>query len=220
MAHVSSLSIRTVGLAALVVASGCGRGGSGVRGSGTIKTETRSASGFSHIVLAGEGDVTITQSGIETLEVEADDNLLPLITSTVSGSTLDLRTTGSVHPTKPIHYTVTVKDFTELDLSGAGNGTATQINATAIKIVLSGSGNANISGKTRSQDVTISGAGNYQAPELASKTAKVAINGAGNAVVEVSDALDAQISGVGSVEYIGDPKVTKTISGVGTLHKR
>jgi hypothetical protein len=220
--HLRARAVRAMILAAIVVGpvAGCSRGGSGVRGSGTVKTESRAVAGFTHVTLAGEGDVTITQSGTESLTVEADDNLLPLITSTVSGPDLTLTTKGSVQPTKRIHYTVTVKDFSGFDLSGAGNATATQINATAIKVVLSGAGDAKISGQTQSEDVTIAGAGNYQAPELASKTGKVSLNGAGNAVVKVSDALDVRISGVGNLEYIGDPKVTQSISGVGSVRKR
>jgi Putative auto-transporter adhesin, head GIN domain len=218
----ASRTLRAALLPTLVVASlaSCSRGASSVRGSGTIKTESRPVTGFSHIVLDGTGDLTITQSGAESLTVEADDNLVPLITSTVAASTLEIRTTRPVDPTKRIHYTVTVKDFSGFDLLGSASAVATQIDTAAIKIVISGAGDAKISGKAQSQDITISGAGDYEAPQLASKTTRVTINGAGNAVVEVSDALDVRISGAGDVAYIGDPKVAQSISGTGKVHKR
>jgi hypothetical protein len=44
--------------------------------------------------------------------------------------------------------------------------------------------------------------------------------GAGSAVVNVSEVLEAKISGAGSVEYIGDPTVHQEVSGVGRVSKR
>jgi hypothetical protein len=46
------------------------------------------------------------------------------------------------------------------------------------------------------------------------------VEGAGNAVVQTSDALDATLSGAGNVQYIGDPKVTQNVTGVGVVHKK
>jgi len=38
--------------------------------------------------------------------------------------------------------------------------------------------------------------------------------------VNVSEALDAKVSGVGSVEYVGNPEVEKDVSGVGRVSER
>ena len=40
------------------------------------------------------------------------------------------------------------------------------------------------------------------------------------AVVKVSRELNADISGIGSVEYIGSPQVTQEVSGVGSIKQR
>ena len=74
-----------------------------------------------------------------------------------------------------------------------------------------------LAGTVDSQAVTISGTGDYNGEDLQSATAEVTIDAAGDAVLRVSDRLDATVSGVGSVEYIGDPHVTKDISGVGSV---
>ncbi len=73
-------------LALLLVSSGC----STVSGSGNVVTETRQVSGFNRIDLAGSGEVTIQQGDAESLTIEADDNVLPRLTSEVSNSTLKL----------------------------------------------------------------------------------------------------------------------------------
>ena len=71
-----------------------------------------------------------------------------------------------------------------------------------------------------SQVVTISGTGDYDGEELQSATADVTIDAVGNAVLQVSDRLDATVSGVGSVEYIGDPQVTERLERGKTLAGR
>ena len=77
-----------------------------------------------------------------------------------------------------------------------------------------------LAGTVDAQAVTISGTGDYNGEDLQSTTAEVTLDGAGNAVLRVSDRLDATVSGVGSVEYIGDPHVTKDINGVGSVEQR
>ena len=72
-------------------------------------------------------------------------------------------------------------------------------------------------GKVVSQQVTLTGAGRYQAADLQSDDAVIEINGAGTAVVWAEKTLDVGISGMGNVEYYGAPRVSKRISGVGSV---
>ena len=55
-------------------------------GSGKPATETRDASGFSAISLRGNINVVVRQGAREAVQVTADDNLLPLLQTTVEGS--------------------------------------------------------------------------------------------------------------------------------------
>ena len=93
-----------------------------VTGSGSVAKATRSVSGFNAVTLNGVGSLTITQGGTESLTIEAEDNLLPLLQSNVAGQRLTLgppdRTT--LVPTRPIAYTLAVKALQSLDLNGAG----------------------------------------------------------------------------------------------------
>lgn len=54
-----------------------------VVGSGKPASETRAVSGFHGVELAATGTLDITQGDKEELVAEADDNLLPLIETTV-----------------------------------------------------------------------------------------------------------------------------------------
>jgi hypothetical protein len=85
--------------------------------------------------------------------------------------------------------------------------------------VLNGAGSLEASGTVPKLAVTISGAGDMKARDLAVLDAQLTISGAGGAVVRVSDTLQANMSRIGSIEYLGDPRVTSQVSGIGTVKR-
>ena len=193
------------------------------RGSGQLASESRPVTGFTKVELSGTGDLTIEKTGTESLAISAEDNLLPLLTSEVSGDTLVLGTKRNTEivTTKPINYALTVKDLTGLTLSGSGNIRVSNLSTTRLTTKISGSGTITASGTADDQDLDISGSGRYQADQLASKTVSEGISGSGTASVLVSDALDVRISGSGTLTYTGDPtRVTQDVSGSGKLIKQ
>lgn len=206
-------------LAVLLAVAACGGGPSTTVGSGQLKTESRSVSGFHAVTLAAAGEMTITQSGMESLSITAEDNLLPLITTEVSGGTLRIAAQPGtlVRPTRPIHYVLTVTRLDTLTLSGAGIITGSGLTADALRVTLSGAGKLTLSGTAAQQEVLLSGAGLYDASTLQTSTAKVTVSGLGSARVNVRDALDATVSGAGSIVYFGSPSVTQHVTGPGSV---
>lgn len=220
--------------------STCG-GAETIRGSGNVTSESRKVSDFNEVELHGIGNLTIQQTDSESLTIRAEDNIIPYLKSEVANNrlTLYIENGVSISATKPINYRLTVKDLSDLKLRGSGTINVENVNTNDLKITTTGSGNvsastdtntlevilsgagaAKMDGKTDSQDVNVSGSGRYQAENVQSKEAKIDISGSGSATLNVSDALDARIAGIGSVEYTGDPTVSKQISGIGELRKR
>jgi len=193
-----------------------------VRGSGRVVSERRDVHDFTGVALAGIGTLMIEQTGTESLTIEAEDNILPLLTSEVSNGVLRLgtRNNTSIASTKPIIYHLTVKDLNNITVSGSGDVTVPDLKVTTLEGVVSGSGNVTVGGAVDTQHIKISGSGTYQAEDLESKEAEVVVSGSGDAVVRVSDTLDATVSGSGSIAYIGNPTVTERISGSGTITKQ
>jgi hypothetical protein len=205
-------------LAVVLLVSAC----SITKGSGQVVTETREVSGFTKVELSGSAELTIEKTGTESLSISAEDNLLPQLTSDVSGDTLILGTkpNTSILPTKPITYSVTVKDLTGIAVSGSGSVRVSNLMTNSLTTKISGSGTITASGAVNDQDVDITGSGRYQAEQMTSKAVKAQISGSGNASVLASDTLDVTISGSGTLTYSGDPKVTQEISGSGKLIKK
>jgi Putative auto-transporter adhesin, head GIN domain len=205
-------------LAVLLVVAAC----SVTKGSGKVVSQTRKVTGFTKVELSGSGELTIEKTGMESLTISAEDNLLPQLTSEVSGDTLTLGTkpNTTVVPTKPITYSLTVKDLNGIAVSGSGSVRVSNLTTNSLTTQISGSGTISASGTVNDQAVDISGSGRYQAEQLTSKTAKVQISGSGHASVLATDLLDVKISGSGTLTYGGNPQITQEISGSGKLIKK
>jgi hypothetical protein len=235
----SSLRLSLFVAPAALLLAGCGW--NLIVGAGQVASETREVSGFDAVQLTGSGDLIITQGDEEALTIEAEDNILPYLSSTVQGGTLvlgaDTNWTTIVRPTRPVRYLLAVQELRAIDVSGSGTvqaGSLTaeqlavtvsgssdviieQLAAAGLTYTVSGSGNANMAGEVTAQQVEISGSGDYQAGDLASQTAEVRISGAGSATLWVQESLEADISGSGTVRYYGSPAVSSQVSGSGDV---
>ena len=239
-------NVRTLGAALALVAlfgslAGCNSiFGPRVNGSGTLKSESRPVSGFTEVVLSTVGTLTIAQTGTESLTIAGDDNIVPLVTTVVQNSRLEIRHdpgTANFTTNKPLAYHLTIKNLNALTVSASGNATSPALRssrltledsgsgnirlaglqADVLMVTISGSGTTTLSGETPTQAVRISGSGSYEAADLAGTDANVNLSGSGSATLRVSKTLMAVVSGSGSVTYLGNPTVTQQVSGSGRV---
>ncbi len=222
-----------------VVSAGCSAV-LGERGNGDVTSEEREVGEFTGVELDGEGNVEIEVGASPSLVIEAEDNLLPLLTSEVSSGVLVLGTTENIDPTRDIVYHVTMSGTDNLQVSGSGRIDAPSVTGetaaigvsgsgsvnvddvavTDLEVDVSGSGSVEVGGGAETLVVSISGSGSLDAESLTVATADVTIPGSGNVVVGVDDHLEVDISGSGSVEYLGSPQVESDISGSGSVDSR
>src|SRR4051794_29395751 len=65
---------------------------SSVKGNGVKRTETRTVSGFTGIALSVPGQLEVRLGPTESVTIETDENILPLIETTVTHGSLQIRT--------------------------------------------------------------------------------------------------------------------------------
>lgn len=237
--------ILSVGCLALsVVLSACGSGSNIVRGSGVMKTETVPVTGFSSINLAGSGKLIIEQTGTESLTIDAEDNILPLLDSTVTNKQLVLgsKPNTSFATTKDIVYHVTVIDLGQVIVSGSGDASAAAIKTDAFSLEVGGSGNISIdklevgtqavfkiggSGEAKLGDlqaqnisVNIAGSGSVKVAAGSAPNQLVSVSGSGNYEAEAlkSDAVQINVSGSGNATVYADKTLDVLISGSGSVN--
>ena len=215
-----------------------------ITGSGRVTSEARPVGDIHSVVLAGLGDVILQEGATPALTIEAEDNLLPLITSDVRNGTLRLgfdraAWQDTIRPTQPIRFLLTLPTLTAFDLAGSGSLQAAtvrtdqltlrltgdgdltidQLEAVSLDVRLDGAGDITLAGTVTAQTVALSGTGQYQAGDLESATTQITLSGAGDAVVWVRDDLSVLISGAGTVSYWGQPAVSRRdITGAGDVN--
>ena len=212
-----------------------------IKGSGSVVTEDRPVRGFTGIALSGTGRVIIELGARESLRIEAEDNLMPYLEAEVRDGILRIGSRDNVNlrPSKPLRFTVTVRELDSVTVSGSGavevpdleahrfsstiSGSGgvriRELTAEDVQVRLSGSGSLDIGGgQVEAQQVTVSGSGRYRASEMRSAMAKVTISGSGRATVWSTDTLEVTISGSGSVGYYGKPTIDMSGGGSGTLN--
>jgi len=214
--------------------------GPSIKGSGHIIVEERALSQFDHISLEGAIDLIIRQGENQKLEIQADDNIVSTISTSVRSRELKIRSTQTYRSHENVVIFITLNDlegleirgsgdvygetifegdYLDLEVSGSGN-LDLEIYYDKLSSEINGSGNFKLEGTTIEQEVSIYGSGDYRAQNLLTSKTEVSISGSGNSVVSVSDYLRAEIRGSGDIIFYGNPEVSSTIRGSGNLIKR
>lgn len=208
----------SVAASALVFASGCVFAGPGVKGSGNARTETRAHEKFDRVAVRGTGEVNIVIGPEHSVTVTADDNLLPIYTSSVVSGELVLEPSESMQPKTPIRVKIVMPAMRSASIAGSGDINVTGLAQKEVEFRIAGSGDVVAAGSVETVSASIKGSGSIRLADLAAKDAAVSIAGSGDTVVNASENLSASISGSGDVRYLGKPKnVQKSISGAGDV---
>ena len=214
-------------------------------GSGKSVTETRTVPEFQAIALAGAMDLLVRQ-GAQQLQVQAEDNLLPLLETVVEntshGATLLVRWKKgiNVYTRGKVQVTVSVPRLAALSAAGAGDMKIESFTTPALQVALSGSGDAWLeglstdelgvrisgsgdvrgSGKATKLKVGIAGSGDVRLADLRADDVTVKIAGSGDAAVNASKTLEVSIAGSGDVTYTGNASLKSSVAGSGSVSKK
>jgi hypothetical protein len=187
-------------------------------GSGTKASETRQLAAFDQIEIRGAADVDVTVGQQPQLvTVEADDNVLPILETSVRGSTLVISSRENYRPRTPVHVTVVIPSLVGASVSGSGSVRATGVKSSSFAIDISGSGDVKAEGTSDSIKVDVAGSGSVDATRLTATSADVTISGSGGVALRANGSLNASIAGSGDVRYAGTPQVHTHISGSGSV---
>jgi Putative auto-transporter adhesin, head GIN domain len=212
-----------------------------IDGSGRIITEDRSVPVFQSVTLNIPAVITVTQGVPEGVQVTADDNVIPLIRTTVRNGELSIGyTQPCVRPTSVVQLHVTSADISGLSILGTGDigndgvitgGALTTaitgngnmdliVEVSSLKSSITGLGTVKLAGKADDLTLSMPGAGTIDASKLSAARVTVEILGSGNARVDVTESLTVKITGSGSVLYSGNPSsIEQSITGSGTIRK-
>lgn len=176
-----------------------------LEGSGRVVRQSRAVSAFDRVETLGSETVEVRFGPQPSLVVEADDNILPLITSEVRNGTLRIATRGSFRSRGGIRVWLTTPSLEAFKTSGSGNVTIHGARSDRLELTINGSGNMRATGSIRQLDLNIHGSGAAQLASLSAGSVTVNLYGSGDTTVRASGDLDARVYGSGTVRYVGNP---------------
>ena len=190
----------------------------GIAGSGVRKTEKRELKSFNAIDTAGAYEIDVTCQKPASFEIEADDNILPLIKTEVRDGILFVGNDQPYHSSKPVTLRITLPDLNSVSSHGAGQLKIADANSSDLKIESTGAASVHATGRAKSVTISSTGAGEIDTSKLQAQSVKVDATGAASVDVYASDQLDVNVSGAVHVSYSGNPKVVnKHVSGIGSV---
>lgn len=225
-----------------VQAANWGWGGEQVQGSGAIVRQQRDVKNFTGLANGMAAKVEVHLGDKESVIVETDDNLLPLIETVVEDGVLKIRPArrNLNLQTKTLKIIVQAKSLDHLSLGGSGSidsdalraktmhvdlgGSGTiklkGIEADTLSLNLGGSGDMSIAGGSASDlSISIGGSGDIKMAPVRSDRVSVTIAGSGTATVWARSTLKLTVAGSGDVNYYGDPQLSKTVIGSGSMRR-
>lgn len=210
---------------------------------GTIEKKEFNIEDYSSIETLGSADVYYEQSPIAPpyLRVETDEDKIELINIEVKKGVLSIKLDKSVKNLRVLKIYTNSKSLSKVLLTGSGNiklqgeiktdklditlqGSgdinALNVNSQQINVLVKGSGDVVIKGKTKNLSVKVQGSGDFDGKALEAQDVDCIVQGSGDAVVNASSSLNARVQGSGDIKYLGAAtKITKSINGSGDINK-
>ncbi|WP_298424548.1 head GIN domain-containing protein [uncultured Kordia sp.] len=214
----------------------------GKTGNGNVVSEERDADETFTKVKASEGlDVYITQSNTQSIEVEADENIISLIATDINNGVLTIHTKENIGRAKSKKIYVSLPEIDKIvstsgadvystdvlvaeDLevkSNSGADIKIEVKAESVFCSTSSGADIKISGTANSLRADASSGSDIHAKDLEVKTCNASASSGADVTVNTSEKLDAKSSSGGDIHYYGNPEsVSKNKSVSGGVYKK
>lgn len=195
--------------------------GKKTKGSGRIVTETREITDFSGVDVGGVFEVEIVAQKDFSVEVEADDNLVPLIKTEVRDGVLHIETEKRISSQNGMKVRITAPDISRIEASGVVKVGLTDSKNSELHVDSSGASRISITGETTRLIVEVSGACKVAAEGLQAEDANIEARGASTVDIFATGNLRATASGASRITYSGNPtNIEKKSRGAGSINEK
>ncbi|MFH1254522.1 MAG: head GIN domain-containing protein [bacterium] len=191
-----------------------------------IISEIRNVGDFNKIDFKLVGSLEIVQGSNESVKIEADDNIIPIIETVVEDGVLKVRMIKwkCFRNVKKLKVCVSVKNLCSIKNQGVGSIEIKKLQTPSLTLILSGVGSLNVqdletdsldaqltgvgsvninSGMAKKQIISISGCGSFNGQNLVGTTGVVTVSGCGSAKVNIQD-ISYNKTGVGSIKNFAE----------------
>ena len=197
-----------------------GYGENQIIGSGELVNEDRSIGSFNRLAIDGPVDVVIHQGATRSLLLTAEDNLIGLVGARSKGGTLSLDTTGNFRTRIGIRAVLTVPNLDGVKINASGDVRFEDWSAETLDLVIGGSGDIDLNGRTDRVRALIGGSGDIDLTKAQLSYVDADIEGSGTIAVPSLAKLDATINGSGTIEADRVGELDAVLNGSGEIRYR
>ena len=189
-----------------------------LQGSGNSATQIREVSSFDRVELDGIFDTTISIGAEQSVTITADDNLIEIVRTSVSGGELQIDTTGSFGTKIGMQVAIVMPVLVACQKNGTGSLQIIDFQGEELEISQFGMGDISVRGSVGIVQASTHGIGSIELTELIAREAIVATHGIGDIEVYATNKISAEINGIGTITVHGDPEERSSrINGIGDL---
>ncbi len=215
-----------------------------IKGNGNITNKEIAISNYTEIEAGGIAEIIYEQQTTKEpyLQVNVDDNILPLLDIRVENNKLIIGTkdNNNIQPSRFKIYTnsnniekirlagagevhlkgeVNSKNM-KISLSGSGDIVADSLYCERFDMSVTGSGTAKLTGASNESEFNVTGSGEIKGYNFSVQDLNSKITGSGDVQITVGKSLKASVTGSGDLHYRGNPENVDTkISGSGDIKK-
>lgn len=194
---------------------------------------------FQHVDIDLVGDFALRKGAQHGYKITAERKVIDAITFQVKDGKLSVRSARNFKTDQRIRIEINASMLASVRMAGSesvvseipttqtfsianeGSGSyrGSNVLATHVTVMSSGSGDTELAGKTDSLKVVTGGSGDTLLDRLIATGARVESSGAGSVKVRAERALEAIVSGTGTITYKGNPTLTQRVTGSGDVLK-
>lgn len=197
--------------------------------------KTFALSFFDSVRMDLPGDALIKKSENFFVQVVAEKSIIEKFSAKVSNSVVQIGAAKNFKTSHPIRITVGLPKLRSIDLAGSANVVAsapmhfdsssivlssagdiklTDVSVRHMVVRMSGSGSILAAGNAEHVKINITGSGDIDFLSLKSKKLDFDVDGSGDLKLNVSELMNANVSGVATVVLRGRATVKENVSGV------
>ena len=182
--------------------------------------QNRSVPAFKAINNKGAFNLVIEVGKAQSVLVRGDDKFVSRVVTEVVGDELmvSYRDKNSIKISDNAQVTVTLPELNKFKMEGAGLTTINNVAGQRFEVDYEGVGKLSVSGKVQMLRLKVQGVGMVDTKALIAEVADVSVEGVGSVTVYASERLKANVQGIGSLNYYGNPRsVSKSVEGIGSV---
>jgi Putative auto-transporter adhesin, head GIN domain len=184
-----------------------------MEGQGPVTTETRQVGAFARVEVSAGIGVNATIGQTPSVQVTAQQNILPIIATEVQGETLKIHSTQGYTTSQGVTVTIVNPTLEGFTASGGSQGQATGLADQSLDVALSGGAGLTATGTVTTVSLIASGGAHAELGGLAALTVALDMSGGASATVRAANEVTGTASGGAHVTVVGGAKLNVLTSG-------